>query len=162
MLLIAQPNYEKEICTDSLINQAFHYLILQTLPSNSHRKATLGKAGCTLPTLAVGTRPVRCVSGAPPPWALQPSTSVCLQTSSGKVTNATDHEGQWKEDGKSPVESGFSLLCTWWSGMWEDPGHFWPGHHCSPTERSLSLKILTSQFQCQLCCWQVHDFRSAT
>ena len=61
-----------------------------------------------------------CIRGALVPSAMPPSTQVCLQGQaygSGKATDAVDSEGLWKEEGKSPDKTGFTLLCTVWSWM---------------------------------------------
>ena len=61
-----------------------------------------------------------CVRGVLAPSATQPSTQAWLQGQaygSGKVTDAVEYEGLWKEEGKSPDKIGFTLLCTVWSWM---------------------------------------------
>ena len=90
-----------------------------------------------------------CVRGVLVHSAMQPSTQVCLQGQaygSGKVTDAVDHEGLWKEGVLIKLASLSSAL---YGPGWNK---HWP-HLARPSlQPNQQVTIPRLQFQCQLCC----------
>lgn len=136
-------------CSVNLKNEGFHCWILQSLSSNSCRKMTPEGRVFFIYACRGHQSCQGCVRGVLVHSAMQPSTQVCLQGQaygSGKVTDAVDHEGLWKEGVLIKLASLSSALCG--------PGwnKHWP-HLARPSlQPNQQVTIPRLQFQCQLYC----------